>query len=66
MSSQGHPLERIVSYDDLHGATYDNRHLGNPNKKSCVDCHEHVGHKNLGLQIDKFEAIKKQENNKTK
>ena len=40
--------------------------LGNPNKKSCVDCHEHVGHKNLGLQIDKFEAIKKQENNKTK
>ncbi|AQW81637.1 cytochrome c3 family protein [Campylobacter pinnipediorum] len=32
--------------------------LGNKNNKTCVECHKNVGHKNLGLQIDKFEKIK--------
>lgn len=30
--------------------------LGNPNKKTCVDCHTNVGHKDLGFHIDKYEA----------
>ncbi|PSM51552.1 NapC/NirT cytochrome c family protein [Campylobacter blaseri] len=36
--------------------------LGNKNNKSCVDCHQNVGHKNLGLFIDKFEKTKEKNN----